>query len=90
MKSVTFVALVLCLSAGAALRKNSWQDGTAGTMCPIAPGTNYTTNRSNRSYDISNWPVVCKECTGGIGPPTCPQPWTHPQPRILIDPPRTM
>ncbi|KAL7081605.1 hypothetical protein ACP275_14G049800 [Erythranthe tilingii] len=23
-------------------RKNSWQDGTPGTMCPILPGTNYT------------------------------------------------
>ncbi|XP_052154932.1 L-ascorbate oxidase homolog [Oryza glaberrima] len=23
-------------------RKNSWQDGLAGTQCPIAPGTNYT------------------------------------------------
>ncbi|GKV21843.1 hypothetical protein SLEP1_g31783 [Rubroshorea leprosula] len=23
-------------------RKNSWQDGTAGTNCPIAPGTNFT------------------------------------------------
>ncbi|KAL5765330.1 hypothetical protein ACOSQ2_017924 [Xanthoceras sorbifolium] len=23
-------------------RKNSWQDGVLGTMCPIAPGTNYT------------------------------------------------
>ncbi|KAL6966185.1 L-ascorbate oxidase [Sarracenia purpurea var. burkii] len=23
-------------------RKNSWQDGTSGTMCPIQPGTNYT------------------------------------------------
>ncbi|TKY47852.1 L-ascorbate oxidase-like [Spatholobus suberectus] len=23
-------------------RKNSWQDGTLGTSCPIAPGTNYT------------------------------------------------
>ncbi|PNY01739.1 L-ascorbate oxidase [Trifolium pratense] len=23
-------------------RKNSWQDGTPGTQCPIAPGTNYT------------------------------------------------
>lgn len=23
-------------------RKNSWQDGTAGTMCPILPGQNYT------------------------------------------------
>ncbi|QCE13021.1 L-ascorbate oxidase [Vigna unguiculata] len=23
-------------------RKNSWQDGTPGTSCPIAPGTNYT------------------------------------------------
>ncbi|XP_057781152.1 LOW QUALITY PROTEIN: L-ascorbate oxidase homolog [Salvia miltiorrhiza] len=23
-------------------RKNSWQDGTAGTMCPISPGHNYT------------------------------------------------
>lgn len=23
-------------------RKNSWQDGTPGTMCPIMPGRNYT------------------------------------------------
>ncbi|XP_049363854.1 L-ascorbate oxidase homolog [Solanum verrucosum] len=23
-------------------RKNSWQDGTPGTMCPIMPGTNFT------------------------------------------------
>jgi len=23
-------------------RKNSWQDGTLGTMCPIQPGTNFT------------------------------------------------
>ncbi|CAJ1847841.1 unnamed protein product [Sphenostylis stenocarpa] len=23
-------------------RKNSWQEGTPGTSCPIAPGTNYT------------------------------------------------
>jgi len=23
-------------------RKNSWQDGVLGTMCPIPPGTNYT------------------------------------------------
>ncbi|KAG4906394.1 hypothetical protein JHK84_054904 [Glycine max] len=23
-------------------RKNSWQDGTLGVQCPIAPGTNYT------------------------------------------------
>ncbi|ESW35839.1 hypothetical protein PHAVU_001G269301 [Phaseolus vulgaris] len=23
-------------------RKNSWQEGTPGTLCPIAPGTNYT------------------------------------------------
>lgn len=23
-------------------RKNSWQEGTLGTSCPIAPGTNYT------------------------------------------------
>ena len=27
---------------GVQQRKNSWQDGTPGTMCPIAPGTNYT------------------------------------------------
>ncbi|XP_016193677.1 L-ascorbate oxidase homolog [Arachis ipaensis] len=27
---------------GIQLRKNSWQDGTPGTMCPIQPGTNYT------------------------------------------------
>ncbi|KAL6563433.1 hypothetical protein OROGR_002392 [Orobanche gracilis] len=28
--------------AGIQQRKNSWQDGTLGTMCPIMPGTNYT------------------------------------------------
>ncbi|KAL6500072.1 hypothetical protein OROGR_027982 [Orobanche gracilis] len=28
--------------AGIQQRKNSWQDGTPGTMCPIMPGTNYT------------------------------------------------
>ncbi|KAH9622784.1 hypothetical protein KSS87_007380 [Heliosperma pusillum] len=28
--------------SGIQQRKNSWQDGTPGTMCPIAPGTNYT------------------------------------------------
>ncbi|XP_020220666.1 L-ascorbate oxidase homolog isoform X2 [Cajanus cajan] len=28
--------------SGIQLRKNSWQDGTLGTQCPIAPGTNYT------------------------------------------------
>ncbi|MED6180500.1 L-ascorbate oxidase [Stylosanthes scabra] len=27
---------------GIQLRKNSWQDGTPGTMCPIQPGTNFT------------------------------------------------
>ncbi|KAK6145011.1 hypothetical protein DH2020_021831 [Rehmannia glutinosa] len=28
--------------AGIQQRKNSWQDGTLGTMCPIQPGKNYT------------------------------------------------
>ncbi|KAI5321021.1 PREDICTED: L-ascorbate oxidase [Prunus dulcis] len=28
--------------SGIQQRKNSWQDGTLGTMCPIPPGTNYT------------------------------------------------
>ncbi|XP_042014983.1 L-ascorbate oxidase homolog [Salvia splendens] len=28
--------------AGIQLRKNSWQDGTPATMCPILPGHNYT------------------------------------------------
>ncbi|KAI4368557.1 hypothetical protein MLD38_017103 [Melastoma candidum] len=27
---------------GVQQRKNSWQDGTLGTQCPILPGTNYT------------------------------------------------
>ena len=27
---------------GVQQRKNSWQDGTPGTSCPIPPGTNYT------------------------------------------------
>lgn len=30
--------------SGIQQRKNSWQDGTSGTQCPIAPGTNYTYN----------------------------------------------
>ena len=33
---------LLITFAGVQHRKNSWQDGTLGTMCPIAPGTNYT------------------------------------------------
>jgi len=33
---------LLLTFAGVQQRKNSWQDGTPGTMCPIAPGTNYT------------------------------------------------
>ncbi|KAL0436783.1 UNVERIFIED_CONTAM: L-ascorbate oxidase [Sesamum radiatum] len=28
--------------AGVQQRKNSWQDGTPGAMCPILPGKNYT------------------------------------------------
>ncbi|XP_008219681.1 PREDICTED: L-ascorbate oxidase homolog [Prunus mume] len=28
--------------SGVQQRKNSWQDGTLGTMCPIPPGQNYT------------------------------------------------
>ncbi|OIW14696.1 hypothetical protein TanjilG_33038 [Lupinus angustifolius] len=28
--------------SGVQQRKNSWQDGSLGTGCPIAPGTNYT------------------------------------------------
>ncbi|KAL9255217.1 L-ascorbate oxidase-like protein [Drosera capensis] len=28
--------------SGIQQRKNSWQDGTPGTMCPILPGTNFT------------------------------------------------
>ncbi|XP_027347666.1 L-ascorbate oxidase homolog [Abrus precatorius] len=28
--------------SGIQQRKNSWQEGTLGTQCPIAPGTNYT------------------------------------------------
>ncbi|KAH6784990.1 SKU5 similar 12 [Perilla frutescens var. hirtella] len=28
--------------SGIQQRKNSWQDGTLGTMCPIMPGRNYT------------------------------------------------
>ena len=28
--------------SGIQQRKNSWQDGTLGTQCPIQPGTNYT------------------------------------------------
>ncbi|GAA0168239.1 oxidase [Lithospermum erythrorhizon] len=140
MKSVTFVALVLCLSAGAALvraedpyhffewhvtygtiaplgvpqqvilingqfpgprinctsnnnivvnvfnkldepflltwngiqqRKNSWQDGTAGTMCPIAPGTNYTYKFQVKDQIGSYYyfPTVgMQRAAGGIGP----------------------
>ncbi|KAJ1393924.1 Multicopper oxidase, type 1 [Sesbania bispinosa] len=33
---------VLFTWSGVQQRKNSWQDGTLGAQCPIAPGTNYT------------------------------------------------
>ncbi|KAK4414261.1 L-ascorbate oxidase [Sesamum alatum] len=33
---------ILLTWAGVQQRKNSWQDGTPGAMCPILPGKNYT------------------------------------------------
>lgn len=35
---------------GVQQRKNSWQDGTLGAQCPIAPGTNYTYRFQVYSY----------------------------------------
>lgn len=35
------VGVCVC-RAGVQQRKNSWQDGVAGTNCPIPPGTNFT------------------------------------------------
>lgn len=37
-----FWLFVVCCRNGLQHRRNSWQDGTPGTMCPIPPGKNFT------------------------------------------------
>lgn len=56
---------------GVQQRKNSWQDGTIGTMCPIAPGTNYTYKFQVKDQIGSYfyYPTVgMQRAAGGIGP----------------------
>ncbi|KAK6137810.1 hypothetical protein DH2020_028451 [Rehmannia glutinosa] len=39
--------------AGIQQRKNSWQDGTLGTMCPIQPGKTTPTNSRSRTKSVA-------------------------------------
>ncbi|KAA8550941.1 hypothetical protein F0562_002625 [Nyssa sinensis] len=52
-------------------RKNSWQDGTPGTMCPIPPGTNYTYHFQVKDQIGSYYYFPTSSlhrASGGIGP----------------------
>ncbi|KAG9128899.1 hypothetical protein Leryth_009630 [Lithospermum erythrorhizon] len=52
-------------------RKNYWQDGTSGTMCPIVPGTNYTYKFQVKDQIGSYYyfPTTgMHKAAGGIGP----------------------
>ncbi|GAA0139185.1 oxidase [Lithospermum erythrorhizon] len=53
------------------IRKNYWQDGTSGTMCPIVPGTNYTYKFQVKDQIGSYYyfPTTgMHKAAGGIGP----------------------
>ncbi|XP_027151975.1 L-ascorbate oxidase homolog [Coffea eugenioides] len=57
--------------AGVQQRKNSWQDGTLGTMCPILPGQNYTYHFQVKDQIGSYfyYPTVgLQKAAGGMGP----------------------
>ncbi|KAK1356212.1 L-ascorbate oxidase-like [Heracleum sosnowskyi] len=57
--------------AGVQHRKNSWQDGTPGTMCPIMPGTNFTYKMQVKDQIGSYFyfPTTgMHRAAGGIGP----------------------
>ncbi|XP_051143313.1 L-ascorbate oxidase homolog [Andrographis paniculata] len=56
--------------AGIQHRKNSWQDGTPGTMCPILPGTNYTYHFQPKDQigTYFYFPTVgLQRASGGVG-----------------------
>ncbi|KAM7528580.1 hypothetical protein LguiB_031990 [Lonicera macranthoides] len=56
--------------SGVQLRKNSWQDGTAGTMCPIQPGTNYTYRLQVKDQigTFTYFPTLnLQKAAGGVG-----------------------
>jgi L-ascorbate oxidase len=42
LTTTTAIILYMLRRQGIQHRKNSWQDGMPGTMCPIQPGTNFT------------------------------------------------
>ncbi|PSR90287.1 L-ascorbate oxidase [Actinidia chinensis var. chinensis] len=55
---------------GVQQRKNSWQDGNPGTMCPIAPGTNFTYRFQVKDQIGSSfyYPTTSlQKASGGIG-----------------------
>ncbi|WOG82823.1 hypothetical protein DCAR_0101991 [Daucus carota subsp. sativus] len=57
--------------AGVQHRKNSWQDGMPGTMCPILPGTNFTYKMQVKDQIGSYvyFPTTgMLRASGGIGP----------------------
>ncbi|KAL8099392.1 L-ascorbate oxidase homolog [Apium graveolens] len=57
--------------SGVQHRKNSWQDGTPGTMCPILPGMNYTYKMQVKDQIGSYvyFPTTgMQKASGGIGP----------------------
>lgn len=52
-------------------RKNSWVDGTAGTMCPIQPGKNFTYRLQMKDQIGSFYyqpSLNLQKASGGIGP----------------------
>ncbi|KAF7803846.1 L-ascorbate oxidase-like protein [Senna tora] len=56
--------------SGVQQRKNSWQDGTLGTQCPILPGTNYTYKFQVKDQigSFFYWPVTgMHRAAGGFG-----------------------
>ncbi|XP_052174196.1 L-ascorbate oxidase homolog [Diospyros lotus] len=57
--------------SGIQQRKNSWQDGTPGTMCPIQPGSNFT-YRFQVKDQIGSFfyfpTTALHRAVGGIGP----------------------
>lgn len=50
--------------SGVQQRKNSWQDGTLGTMCPIPPGQNYTYASRSRTRLGATFTIPSLPCTG--------------------------
>uniref|UniRef100_A0A5B7AB50 L-ascorbate oxidase n=1 Tax=Davidia involucrata TaxID=16924 RepID=A0A5B7AB50_DAVIN len=72
---------------GVQQRKNSWQDGTPGTTCPIQPGTNYTYHFQVKDQIGSHYyfpTTSLHRASGGFGPirvnsrPLIPVPFEDP------------